>query len=69
VNARLVATGFQLQGNEAAAHAKAQMLAQTQLGRAAFNESLSEGELMSDTEIQRLARHVLDAAVEVQPEP
>jgi hypothetical protein len=69
VNARLVATGFQLQGNEAAAHAKAQLLAQTQLGRAAFNEALSAGELMSDTEIQRLAWHVLDAAVEVQPEP
>jgi hypothetical protein len=68
VNARGVATGLQLQGNEAAERAKAQQLAQTQLGDAAFNEALAAGELMSDAEIESLARQVLDAAGEVQPE-
>jgi predicted ATPase/DNA-binding winged helix-turn-helix (wHTH) protein len=64
VNARVAATGRQLQGNEAAAQAKAQRLAQTQLGDTAFSEALSAGELMSDAEIENLARHVLDATGE-----
>ncbi|MBC7942367.1 MAG: hypothetical protein H7Z19_21880 [Chitinophagaceae bacterium] len=64
VNARSVATGSQLLGTEAAAHAKAQQLAQTQLGPAAFSEALSAGELMSDAEIEGLARQVLGAAGE-----
>jgi predicted ATPase/DNA-binding winged helix-turn-helix (wHTH) protein len=64
VNARVVATGSQPLGNEAAAQAKAQLLAQTQLGDAAFREALSAGEIMSDTEIESLARQVLDAAGE-----
>jgi predicted ATPase/DNA-binding winged helix-turn-helix (wHTH) protein len=62
VNARVVATGCQLRRSEAVAQAKAQLLAQTQLGDAAFREALSAGELMSDDEIERLAWQVLDAA-------
>jgi predicted ATPase len=62
VNARVVATGLQLQGNEATARASAQRLAQAQLGDAAFREALSVGELMSDAEIERLARQVLNSA-------
>ena len=62
VSARVTATGSPLQGNEAAAHAKAQGLAQGQLGRDAFSEALSAGERMSDAEVERLARLVLDAA-------
>jgi predicted ATPase len=61
VKARVRATGLQLYGNEASAQANAQLLAQTQLGDAAFKEALSAGELMSDAEIESLARHVLDA--------
>ncbi|MBC7941772.1 MAG: hypothetical protein H7Z19_18790 [Chitinophagaceae bacterium] len=64
VYARGVATGSQLQANEIAEQAKAQLLAQTQLGDAAFREGLSAGELMSDAEIEGLARQVLDAAGE-----
>jgi predicted ATPase/DNA-binding winged helix-turn-helix (wHTH) protein len=64
VNARGVATGGQLEGNEAAEQAKAQRLARTQLGDAAFLGALSAGELMSDAEIESLARHVLDATGE-----
>ena len=64
VNARVVATGGQVQGNEAAEQAKAQRLAQTQIGDAAFREALSAGEVMSDAEIEVLARQVLDAAGE-----
>ena len=66
VNARVVATGELLEGNEAAEHAKAQRLAQTQLGDAAFKEALSVGELMSDAEIESLARQVLGASGEPQ---
>jgi predicted ATPase/DNA-binding winged helix-turn-helix (wHTH) protein len=60
VNTRVVATGLQLQGNEAAAHANARLLVQTQLGDVAFREALSAGELMSDAEIESLARQVLE---------
>ncbi|HZF81755.1 MAG TPA: winged helix-turn-helix domain-containing protein, partial [Rubrivivax sp.] len=68
VNARVIATGNRLEGNEAAACTNAQLLAQTQLGEAAFNEALSAGESMSDAEIERLARRVLEAPEAVQPE-
>jgi hypothetical protein len=69
VNARVIATGNRLEGNEAAACTNAQLLAQTQLGEAAFNEAVSAGEFMSDAEIERLARRVLEAPEAVQPEP
>jgi predicted ATPase/DNA-binding winged helix-turn-helix (wHTH) protein len=59
-NARGVATGSQLHGNEAAEQTKAQLLARTQLGDVAFREALSAGELMSDAEIESLARQVLE---------
>jgi predicted ATPase/DNA-binding winged helix-turn-helix (wHTH) protein len=64
VGARLVATGIELQGSEVAERAKAQLLAQTQLGDAAFAEAALAGGLMSDAEIECLARQVLDAAAE-----
>ena len=62
VNARVVATGSQLQGNEAAAEAKAHLLARTQLGDSDFEEALAAGKAMSDAEIELLARRVLNAA-------
>jgi hypothetical protein len=65
VNARVVASGSPpLQGNEAAAQTKAQLLAETQLGDAALREAMATGEVMSDAEIEHLARQALDAAGE-----
>ncbi len=61
-NARVVATGSQLQGNEAAAEAKAHLLARTQLGDSVLEGTLAAGKAMSDAEIELLARHVLNTA-------
>jgi predicted ATPase/DNA-binding winged helix-turn-helix (wHTH) protein len=63
-NACVVATGSQLEGNEAAAQARAHALARAQIGDSAFEEAFAVGKAMNDAEIEDLARHVLGAARE-----